>query len=120
VKTLGRERRVRAIVGELQELAARSPGMKPRLRRYLKEQESIMAGKMTTFRLEEGLLRALDLAAEKLGKEAGSFGPKWTRVDALRYFVRKGLADLGIPEEPGLPAGDGAEEPGRPRRKKGA
>jgi len=59
-----------------------------------------MPEKMTAFRLEQGLLDALDRAAEKLSEEhGGKFAPKWTRVDALRYFIRKGLEETGIREE---------------------
>jgi hypothetical protein len=59
-----------------------------------------MTGKMSSFRLEPRLLSALDQAAVKMTEEhGGGFGPPWTRTDVLRYFIKRGLAELGVSAE---------------------
>lgn len=61
--------------------------------------------RMASFRLDEAFIDALDQAAKKLSEMNNSnFGPKWSKTDVMRYFVRKGLAELGIHEKPTTPA----------------
>lgn len=96
---LAREKRIRAAVKELGGLAQRNPRLRRRLKGYMRREVAMAEKTMKAFRLEPELIEALDKAAVKLGEEHGGFGPKWSRTDVLRYFVRRGLAELGIEEE---------------------
>ena len=53
--------------------------------------------KQVGFRFPSDLIKRLDAFADKLGRDLP--GLKFTRADAVRVLVEKGLAEAGFPKE---------------------
>jgi hypothetical protein len=93
---LERERRLRDLEGEARALMDGNPRLRQRVEHYLRTEEDMTASKMAAFRLEPELLDGLERAADILTKHGGGYGPKWNKVDVLRYFIKRGLEELKI------------------------
>jgi len=98
-----REKRIRAAVEELGGLARSNPRLRRRMIQHLRTEERMarprkekdQLKKMTAFRLEPELLEALENAGELLAQRlGGGMGPSWSKVDVLRYAIRKLIADM--------------------------
>ena len=97
---LERERRLRDLEGEARALMDGNPRLRQRVEHYLRTEEDMTGAKMAAFRLEPELLEGLERAAEILTRQHGEgYGPQWSKVDVLRYFIRRGLEELKIEVE---------------------